>query len=74
MNEHIDLTRLPDVRDGMTARERIVLWCLNELQQGRGGRSVPTAMLYGRVVEFIDMSVPELQEILQRFIGAQASQ
>jgi hypothetical protein len=26
-------------------------------------------MLYGRVVERIDMSVPELQRILARFIG-----
>jgi len=29
-------------------------------------RNVPTATLYGRVLEFVDMSEQELQEILQR--------
>ena len=28
---------LPDVRDGLTHRERIVLQCLHALQQERGG-------------------------------------
>jgi len=28
---------LPDVRDGLTHRERIVLQCLYDLQQERGG-------------------------------------
>ena len=60
---------LPDVRDGLTRRERIVLFCLNELQQARGGRYVPTGMLYGSVVEYIDMSVDEMQSILVRLIG-----
>ena len=60
---------LPDVRDGLNRKERIVLYCLNELQTQRQGRNVPTAMLYGRVVEHVDMSVDELQAILQRFVG-----
>lgn len=60
---------LPDVRDGLTKRERVVLYCLHETQKELGGRNVPTAMLYGRVVEHIDMSVDELQSILQRFVG-----
>ena len=60
---------LPDVRDGLTHRERSVLRCLHELQQERGGRHVPTGMLYGSVVEHIDMSVEELQSILVRLIG-----
>ncbi len=60
---------LPDVRDGLTRRERIVLFCLNELQQERDGRDVPTGMLYGSVVEYIDMSVDEMQSILVRLIG-----
>jgi hypothetical protein len=47
---------LPDARDGLTRRERIVLWCLGTLQRERKGRNVPTAMLYGHVVEHIDMS------------------
>jgi hypothetical protein len=60
---------LPDIRDGLTHRERIVLQCLYDLQQERGGRNVPTGMLYGTVVEHVDMSVDEMQSILVRLIG-----
>ena len=60
---------LPDIRDGLTHRERIVLRCLSDLQQERGGRNVPTGMLYGSVVEHVDMSVEEMQSILVRLIG-----
>jgi hypothetical protein len=60
---------IPDVRDGLTRRERVVLYTLHDVQKERGGRSVPTAMLYGRVVERLDMSQQELVEILQR-LGA----
>ena len=60
---------LPDVADGLTHRERVVLWYLKELQQDRGGRHVPTGMLYGSVVEHVDMSVDEMQSILVRLIG-----
>ena len=60
---------LPDVKDGLTSRERIVLECLYPLQQERGGRNVPTGMLYGTVVEHVDMSVEEMRSILVRLIG-----
>lgn len=60
---------VPDIRDGLTHRERIVLQCLYNLQQERGGRRVPTGMLYGTVVEYVDMSVEEMQSILVRFVG-----
>ena len=60
---------LPDIRDGLTHRERIVLQCLHALQQERGGRNVPTGMLYGTVVEHVDMSIDEMQSILVRLIG-----
>ena len=60
---------LSDVKDGLTHRERIVLQCLAELQRERGGRNVPTGMLYGNVVEHVDMSVAEMQSILVRLIG-----
>lgn len=60
---------LPDVRDGLTRPERIVLWQLSELQRERGGRNVPTAQLYGRVVEYLDITPGELTAILQR-LGA----
>ena len=60
---------LPDIRDGLTRKERIVLDCLNEMKRERGDRHVPTVMLYGRVVEKIDMSPDEMQSILQRLAG-----
>jgi hypothetical protein len=47
MYNHDSHSKLPDVRDGLTQRERIVLQCLYDLQQARGGRNVPTGMLYG---------------------------
>ena len=58
---------LPEVRDGLTPNERVVLYCIHQLQKERGGRNVPTAMLYGRVIEHVNMSEEELQSILQRF-------
>jgi hypothetical protein len=65
MNRH-NLNNLPDVRDGLTRKERIVLFCLDQLQKERHGCNTPTAMLYGRVVEYENMSEQELQHILQR--------
>ncbi len=65
----LDLDRIPDVRDGLTRVERVVLWQLHEAQRERPGRGVPTAMLYGRVVEHVDLSVDELQRVLQRLTG-----
>lgn len=63
------LHNLPDVRDGLTRKERVILYCLHELQKERKGRSAPTIMLYGRVVEHIDISEAEFQMILSRFAG-----
>ncbi len=57
---------LPDVRDGLTRTERIVLYVLNETQKELNGRNVPTVMLYGRVLEYVDITEPELNEILGR--------
>lgn len=57
---------LANVRDGLTRKERIILHCINTIQNELGGRNVPTAMLYGRVVEHMDISVEEMQSILQR--------
>lgn len=65
----LDLDRIPDARDGLTRVERVVLWQLHETQKERGDRSVPTAMLYGRVVEHVSISVEELQRVLQRLTG-----
>ncbi|MBW2461134.1 MAG: hypothetical protein JRH11_05775 [Deltaproteobacteria bacterium] len=63
------MDRIPDVRDGLTREERVVLWVLKQTQDELGGRNVPTAMLYGRVVEYIDIRVDDLQRILQRLTG-----
>ena len=60
---------LPDVRDGLTRRERIVLKVLHDTQNERGGRNVPTAMLWGRVCEHMDISPEELSQMLAR-LGA----
>lgn len=63
MNQN-GLNDFPDVRDGLSRKQRIVLYCLEQLQKERGGRNVPTVMLYGRVLEHTDMSENELQGIL----------
>jgi hypothetical protein len=63
---------IPDIRDGLTRAERVVLYVLHETQEERGGRNVPTAMLWGRVCEHIDMSPEELIEIVAR-LGARRS-
>ena len=64
--------RLPDVRDGLTRLERAILLVLDESQRERGGRNVPTAMLYGRVVERINVSQAEFMRALQRLMGRSA--
>ena len=60
---------LPDVRDGLTRKERIILHCIDKIQKERGGRNAPTMMLYGRVIEYADMSIDEMQLILQKLMG-----
>jgi len=60
---------LPDVRAGLTREQRIVLYVLHETQQERGGRNVPTSMLWVRVCEHFYISPEELSEMLAR-LGA----
>lgn len=60
---------MPDVRDGLNRKERVVLTVLNALQAERAGRHVPTAQLYGRVLEHTDLSIQELQAILRRLMA-----
>jgi hypothetical protein len=64
-----ELDDLPDVRDGLTRKERVVLWVLSECQKERHDRNVALPMLYGRVIEHVDMSIGELQRIVER-LGA----
>lgn len=61
--------RLPDVRDGLTRLERVILWQLDVVRRELNREYVPTAMLYGRVVEHVDVSVAEFQSILARLTG-----
>ena len=57
---------LPDVRDGLTRVERIVLFTLREAQRELGDRNVPLLFLYGRVLERIDVSREEVRAIVGR--------
>jgi len=59
---------LPDARDGLTRLERVILVELARLEAERGGASVPTALLYGRVVERVDVGVDEFQQVLARLV------
>lgn len=61
--------RIADVRDGLTRVERVVLLVLREAQRELGDRHVPSALLYGRVVEQIEISVAEFQTVLRRLVG-----
>lgn len=60
---------IPDVRDGLTRPERVVLYVLHQLRSERGDRGFATAEIYGRVSEHLSLSVDELQAILIR-LGA----
>ena len=60
---------IPDVRDGLTRQERIVLHVLHQTQKERGGRDVPTTMLWGRVCEHFYISPEDLSLMLAR-LGA----
>ncbi len=62
---------LPDGRDGLTRLERVILVELARLEAERGGATVPTAMLYGRVVERVEVGVDEFQRVLSRLVRGQ---
>jgi hypothetical protein len=60
---------LPDVRDGLTRTERAVLQVLQEAKAEYGERRVPAALLYGRVVEYVNIGPEEFQRVLARLAG-----
>jgi len=64
----------PDARDGLNRKERIVLYCIHEAQKEFNGRNVPTATLYGRILEHVNISEQELQGILQRLSNSNQGQ
>jgi hypothetical protein len=59
----------PDVRDGLTREERLVLHLLRQIQLERGDRNVPSAMLWGRVCEYFYIDSSDLTAMLVR-LGA----
>ena len=65
----LNLDRVPDVRDGLTREQRVILYTLHEAQQELGQRNVPTLMLYGRVVERVNMSKEHFYTLLQGLVG-----
>ena len=60
---------LPDARDGLNRKERIVICCLMQTQKEFRDRNVPTVTLYGRVLEHIDLGEAEFQHILAKMTG-----
>jgi hypothetical protein len=64
--------RIPDVRDGLTREQRVVLYVLSQLQHERGDHNVPTPMLWGRVCEYFYISPQRLSELLAQ-LGARKS-
>jgi len=65
----MDFDDLPDVRDGCTRLERAILRVLSDARAEFGDRSIPTALIYGRVVEYVSVDVAEFQRVLTRLTG-----
>jgi len=61
--------RIPDVRDGLTREQRVVLYVLSQLQEERGDHNVPTTLLWGRVCEYFYITPERLSELLAQ-LGA----
>ena len=66
---HQNFDCLPDIRDGLTHQERVILYTLSELQREYPHRHIPTIMLYGRVVEKLNISQAAFQSMLNKLIG-----
>ena len=60
---------VPDVRDGLTREERVVLYVLHQAQQEFPGRNVPTSVVWGRVCERFWISPEALCATLARLGG-----
>ena len=57
------------MRDGLTRVERVILYVMNEARAEFGDRYISTALLYGRVVEHVNIDKDEFQRVLAR-LGA----
>jgi hypothetical protein len=60
---------LPDARDGLNRLERVILVELERAQRELNGRSVPSALLYGRVAEHLSLSPQEFQRTLALLVA-----
>lgn len=60
---------IPDVRDGLTRVERVILVELHKARAEYGDRHVPVPLLYGRVSESVKIGMREFQSILARLVG-----
>jgi len=65
----VEWNRLPDVRDGLTREQRVILYTLYEAEKERPGKRVPTLMLYGRVCERIPMPKERFKALLAQLVG-----
>jgi hypothetical protein len=63
---------IPDVRDGLTRVERVILWVMQQARAEFGDRYISTALLYGRVIEHVDIDREEFQRTLARLGGMSA--
>jgi len=64
-----EYNNIPDVRDGLTREQRVILYTLYEAEKERPGKAVPTLMLYGRVVERMPMSKEHFKALLANLVG-----
>lgn len=64
----VNYQEIPDVRDGLTRKERVILYCLHQLQKEFGEKNVPTITLYGRVSEYLSISEADFQAMLQALV------
>ena len=60
---------LPDLRDGLTRLERVILLELEKAQRELGRAEVPSVLLYGRVAEQLEVSQREFQRALIRLVN-----
>jgi hypothetical protein len=60
---------LPDVRDGLTQVERVVLWALAKAASERPGHRVSASEIYGRVCEHVALSPRAFEALLRRLHG-----
>lgn len=67
-----EIDALPDVRDGLTRVERVILVELHKARAEFGERRVPVPLLYGRVVESVNISMHEFQRVLARLAGGRS--